>query len=68
MQMMYEVIHKALVETGLQNTYEPQDFLNFFCLGKREASDEISAVNSDSSSPDGSTTQVKVSIYYSVIK
>ncbi|KMT12174.1 hypothetical protein BVRB_5g101220 [Beta vulgaris subsp. vulgaris] len=47
MQMMYETIYKALVETGMDTTYEPQDFLNFFCLGKREVSDEISAGNSD---------------------
>lgn len=37
MQMMYGTIYKALVEVGLENTYEPQDFLNFFCLGNREA-------------------------------
>ncbi|KAH7848168.1 hypothetical protein Vadar_034588 [Vaccinium darrowii] len=37
MQMMYEVIYKALEEEGLENNYEPQDYLNFFCLGNREA-------------------------------
>ncbi|XVF13227.1 hypothetical protein REPUB_Repub08aG0190500 [Reevesia pubescens] len=37
MQMMYDIIYKALVEVGLENKYEPQDFLNFFCLGNREA-------------------------------
>ncbi|KAK4365301.1 hypothetical protein RND71_016659 [Anisodus tanguticus] len=36
MQMMYETIYKALVEVGLENTYEPQDYLIFFCLGNRE--------------------------------
>ncbi|KAK9716501.1 hypothetical protein RND81_06G237800 [Saponaria officinalis] len=40
MQMMYGIIYKALEETGKENTYEPQDFLNFFCLGNREASGE----------------------------
>ncbi|KAL1830897.1 hypothetical protein DCAR_0100850 [Daucus carota subsp. sativus] len=39
MQMMYGVIYKALVEMGLDKTYEPQDYLNFFCLGNREAQD-----------------------------
>lgn len=34
---MYETIYKALVEVGLESMYEPQDFLNFFCLGNREA-------------------------------
>jgi phospholipase D1/2 len=39
MQMMYEIIYKALKEVGLDGTYEPQDYLNFFCLGNREAED-----------------------------
>lgn len=39
MQMMYEVIYKALEEVGLEKTYEPQDYLNFFCLGNKEAQD-----------------------------
>ncbi|MQM09946.1 hypothetical protein Taro_042834 [Colocasia esculenta] len=39
MQMMYETIYKALVEAGLENMYVPQDYLNFFCLGNREALD-----------------------------
>uniref|UniRef100_A0A5B7ABL1 Phospholipase D alpha 1 n=1 Tax=Davidia involucrata TaxID=16924 RepID=A0A5B7ABL1_DAVIN len=37
MQMMYETIYKALVEVGLQDKFTPQDYLNFFCLGNREA-------------------------------
>ncbi|KAI3713377.1 hypothetical protein L1987_71954 [Smallanthus sonchifolius] len=41
MQMMYEVIYKALQETGLENEYEPQDYLNFFCLGTRESSQGV---------------------------
>ncbi|KAK2976790.1 hypothetical protein RJ640_027186, partial [Escallonia rubra] len=40
MKMMYEVIYMALVEAGLQEIYEPQDYLVFFCLGNREAQDE----------------------------
>lgn len=39
MEMMYETIYKALVEAGLENMYAPQDYLNFFCLGNREAVD-----------------------------
>ncbi|KAG0456965.1 hypothetical protein HPP92_022122, partial [Vanilla planifolia] len=39
MQMMYETIYRALKEVGLEDTYEPQDYLNFFCLGNREAID-----------------------------
>ncbi|KAK9147681.1 hypothetical protein Scep_006438 [Stephania cephalantha] len=37
MQMMYETIYKALEEVGLEKTYVPEDYLNFFCLGNREA-------------------------------
>lgn len=37
MQMMYEIIYGALKEVGLDGKYEPQDYLNFFCLGNREA-------------------------------
>nr|GMD65023.1 phospholipase D gamma 1-like [Ipomoea batatas] len=36
MQMMYETIYKALVEVGLEDSFSPQDYLNFFCLGNRE--------------------------------
>ncbi|XP_031285350.1 phospholipase D beta 2-like [Pistacia vera] len=39
MQMMYETIYKALVEVGLEGASSPQDYLNFFCLGNREAMD-----------------------------
>ncbi|KAI6706737.1 hypothetical protein NL676_009699 [Syzygium grande] len=39
MQMMYETIYKALVEVGLEDEFAAQDFLNFFCLGNREAPD-----------------------------
>ncbi|KAJ0105807.1 hypothetical protein Patl1_18654 [Pistacia atlantica] len=41
MQMMYETIYKALVEVRLENKYEPQDYLNFFCLGNREPLDGV---------------------------
>ncbi|XP_043716589.1 phospholipase D beta 1-like [Telopea speciosissima] len=39
MQMMYETIYKALREVELEKTYTPEDYLNFFCLGNREALD-----------------------------
>ncbi|KAG2294262.1 phospholipase D gamma 1 isoform X1 [Brassica napus] len=39
MQMMYLTIYKALVEAELDSQYEPQDYLNFFCLGTREVAD-----------------------------
>lgn len=37
MGMMYQVISKALEDAGLFDQYHPQDFLNFYCLGQREA-------------------------------
>ncbi|KAL6981872.1 Phospholipase D beta 1 [Sarracenia purpurea var. burkii] len=49
MQMMYETIYKALVEVGLEDAFTPQDYLNFFCLGNREAADD------DNSSVESST-------------
>ncbi|KAL1547558.1 Phospholipase D beta 1 [Salvia divinorum] len=36
MQMMYETIYNALIETGLDREQKPEDYLNFFCLGSRE--------------------------------
>ncbi|KAI7748607.1 hypothetical protein M8C21_012407, partial [Ambrosia artemisiifolia] len=51
MQMMYQTIYKALVEVGLEEAFSPQDYLNFFCLGNREAIDLNGT--SPSHSPDG---------------
>ncbi|XP_062200373.1 phospholipase D gamma 1-like [Phragmites australis] len=42
MQMMYGTIYTALKEVGLDDLYEPQDYLNFFCLGNREIADSTS--------------------------
>ncbi|KAK4795002.1 hypothetical protein SAY86_012996 [Trapa natans] len=38
MTMMYQLIAQALERTGLSDQYHPQDYLNFYCLGKREIS------------------------------
>ncbi|ESQ36821.1 hypothetical protein EUTSA_v10006647mg [Eutrema salsugineum] len=54
MQMMYETIYKALVETGLEGAFSPQDYLNFFCLGNREMVDGID--NSGTGSPSNANT------------
>ncbi|GAA0181624.1 phospholipase [Lithospermum erythrorhizon] len=51
MQMMYDVIYKALVEVGLDTTYEPQDYLNFFCLGNREVPDNLRKSDSNPNTP-----------------
>ncbi|XP_057775686.1 phospholipase D beta 1-like [Salvia miltiorrhiza] len=55
MQMMYETIYKALQEVGMENEYEPQDYLNFFCLGNREA--DVSGGKPDTKSSSGNTPQ-----------
>ncbi|XP_043711628.1 phospholipase D delta-like isoform X2 [Telopea speciosissima] len=36
MEMMYRIVGQALEKAGLANQYHPQDYLNFYCLGKRE--------------------------------
>ncbi|EPS67301.1 hypothetical protein M569_07474 [Genlisea aurea] len=54
MQMMYETIYKALVEVGLEGAHSPQDFLNFYCLGNREALDEgVFPENQPGTTPQG---------------
>lgn len=37
MEMMYQRIARALKEQGLDGHAKPTDYLNFFCLGNREA-------------------------------
>lgn len=41
MQMMYDVVAKELKSMQL-NDVHPQDYLNFYCLGKREQFNEES--------------------------
>ncbi|CAH1415586.1 unnamed protein product [Lactuca virosa] len=57
MQMMYEVIYKALQEVGLDNLYEPQDYLNFFCLGTRESSNGVEPISEEKGSNSANTPQ-----------
>ncbi|KAG6780228.1 hypothetical protein POTOM_013082 [Populus tomentosa] len=38
MAMMYKIIAKELEKAGLSYRCHPQDYLNFYCLGKRENS------------------------------
>ncbi|KAI3861122.1 hypothetical protein MKX03_003162 [Papaver bracteatum] len=50
MDMMYRIIAQALDRAGLSNEKHPQDYLNFYCLGKREVgSGESSSQNSQQS-------------------
>ncbi|KAK7359099.1 hypothetical protein VNO77_01045 [Canavalia gladiata] len=36
MSMMYTIVADALEKAGLSKQYHPQDYLNFYCLGKKE--------------------------------
>jgi phospholipase D1/2 len=56
--MMYETIYKALVEAGLEAAFSPQDYLNFFCLGNREAINLYENVNVSGNPPQANTPQV----------
>lgn len=42
MQMMYDVVARELKSMQLTDV-QPQDYLNFYCLGKREDWDEESS-------------------------
>ncbi|CAL0303329.1 unnamed protein product [Lupinus luteus] len=57
MQMMYETIYKALVEVGLEAAFSPQDYLNFFCLGNREAVDLYANVSVSGTPPPANSPQ-----------
>lgn len=48
MAMMYKIVAQALEKAGLSDHYHPRDYLNFYCLGKREA---LSSRSSSSRSP-----------------
>ncbi|EXB93484.1 Phospholipase D delta [Morus notabilis] len=48
MAMMYHVVAEAIKKEGLSDEYHPQDYLNFFCLGKREASSSHQTCSSSS--------------------
>ncbi|KAJ6706631.1 PHOSPHOLIPASE D [Salix purpurea] len=43
MAMMYRIIANELEKAGLAHKYHPQDYLNFYCLGKRENSPQNSS-------------------------
>lgn len=58
MQMMYEVIYKALEEVGLEHKFVPQDYLNFFCLGARESYGGMAPVINGKDSNASNTPQV----------
>lgn len=50
MSMMYRIVADALKKAGLSNQYHPQDYLNFYCLGKREPQSPESPLTSNQQS------------------
>lgn len=50
MSMMYQIIGQAINKAGLADTHHPQDYLNFYCLGKREISSTGSPPQTSNSS------------------
>ncbi|XP_057977109.1 phospholipase D delta-like isoform X1 [Malania oleifera] len=50
MAMMYHIIGEALENAGLSKEFHPQDYLNFYCLGKREASSPENSSQTNQSS------------------
>ncbi|KAK6945637.1 Phospholipase D/Transphosphatidylase [Dillenia turbinata] len=50
MSMMYRIVAQALEEVGLASVNHPQEYLNFFCLGKREAPSPDSSSQTSTSS------------------
>ncbi|OAY62953.1 Phospholipase D delta [Ananas comosus] len=45
MSMMYKTIAEALKKEGLSESSHPQDYLNFYCLGKREPAPKDNATS-----------------------
>jgi len=44
MSMMYKIVADALRKEGLNESH-PQEYLNFYCLGKREVLSDVLSVN-----------------------
>uniref|UniRef100_A0A452YNY5 Phospholipase D n=1 Tax=Aegilops tauschii subsp. strangulata TaxID=200361 RepID=A0A452YNY5_AEGTS len=63
MQMMYETIYRALKEVGLDDIYEPQDYLNFFCLGNREIGDSPSTPSTANNPQDQARKNRRFMVY-----
>ncbi|KAJ3686417.1 hypothetical protein LUZ61_015581 [Rhynchospora tenuis] len=63
MQMMYGTIYTALKKAGLEDKYEPQDYLNFFCLGNRELVDRASPEENSNSEQDNARKNRRFMIY-----
>ncbi|KAL1809551.1 hypothetical protein ACET3Z_026541 [Daucus carota] len=63
--MMYSIVAEALEKAGLAEAHHPQDYLNFYCLGKREilSPDYISRHNGPNEYPKLSQKYGRFMIY-----
>lgn len=67
MGMMYGIIAEALKDSGLADSQDPQDYLNFYCLGNREPKDgsEPPPINSPAeNSPQGQAQKYRRFMIY----
>ncbi|KAL2343167.1 hypothetical protein Fmac_004452 [Flemingia macrophylla] len=58
MSMMYKIVADALKKAGLSDQYDPRDYLNFYCLGKREPQ-SLNASSTPSQSENRALVSVK---------
>ncbi|PIA47017.1 hypothetical protein AQUCO_01400020v1 [Aquilegia coerulea] len=58
MEMMYKIVAQALAEAGLSNERHPQDYLNFYCLGKREVG-SVDGSSETNQAPEGTGSSQK---------
>eukprot|EP00096_Caligus_rogercresseyi_P003408 TRINITY_DN1636_c0_g1_i1.p1 TRINITY_DN1636_c0_g1~~TRINITY_DN1636_c0_g1_i1.p1 ORF type:complete len:786 (+),score=221.15 TRINITY_DN1636_c0_g1_i1:88-2445(+) len=65
MQMMYRRIAQCIKEEGDENAH-PRDYLNFYCLGKRESPDEIPYDHLADPDPDTELERVRNSLRHSI--
>ncbi|XP_073003517.1 phospholipase D delta-like [Typha latifolia] len=54
MSMMYKIVAETLQKEGLSESSHPEDYLNFYCLGKREPAPKENASSSTNYSNDNS--------------
>ncbi|KAL5704790.1 phospholipase D [Ranunculus cassubicifolius] len=59
MEMMYKIVAQALAESGCSDEYRPEDYLNFYCLGKRESGSDTEGSSQSSQSSDNAVLSQK---------
>ncbi|GJY84446.1 zinc finger, CCHC-type containing protein [Tanacetum coccineum] len=67
MQMTYDRIHKALQELGLENVYEPQDYLILICLGTRKSPHGVEPISNEKASNAANSPLAKENLLENVV-